>query len=321
MRRLQSVKVLACAIGLLGALPLAAPAAGSAAAAATAVTDAIPLYPGAAPGSEKAKQAESGDFILNEWKARNITRPELIPYLPEEGKANGTAVIVAPGGGFEFLSVQSEGAQVARWLAARGITAFMLKYRLNETPADLATYEAEMKRRWQAMAQGQGRRADDMAKSPGALQARADGLVAVRRVRELAARYGIAPNRIGIIGFSAGGMVALSVATQYDAASRPDFAASIYGALPGGSSVPADAPPLFLAVSADDPLLAGASQPVFEAWRAQKRPVELHVYEKGGHGYGMNRSGASSDHWIEEFYWWLEAGGFVKGDPAGLSRS
>jgi acetyl esterase/lipase len=70
---------------------------------------------------------------------------------------------------------------------------------------------------------------------------------------------------------------------------------------------------LFLAVSADDPLLADASQPVFAAWRAQKRPAELHVYEKGGHGYGLNKSGATSDHWIDAFYWWLEAGGFIKG--------
>jgi acetyl esterase/lipase len=317
---LHTMKVMVSAIGLLGAMPLTAQAASGAPAAATALTDAIALYPGAAPGSEKAQQAESGDFILNEWKARNITRPEVIPYLPEEAKANGTAVIVAPGGGFEFLSVQSEGVAVARWLAARGVTAFMLKYRLNETPADPATYEADMRKRWEAMAVNPPRGADDIAGTPGALQARADGLVAVRRVREQAARFGVAPNRIGIIGFSAGGVVALSVATQYEAASRPDFVASIYGALPSGSSVPADAPPLFLAVSADDPLLAGASQPVFEAWRAQKRPAELHVYEKGGHGYGMNRSGASSDHWIEEFYWWLEAGGFVKGNPAGISR-
>jgi acetyl esterase/lipase len=297
---------------LATAVPFVARSAG-APAPPSALNESIPLYAGVAPGSEKAQQAESGDFFLNEWKARNVTRPELIPYLPEPGKANGTAVIVAPGGGFEFLSVQSEGAAVARWLAARGITAFMLKYRLNATPADLATYEAEMQQRWQAMAHGQRRSADDLARSAGALQARADGLVAVRRVRELAGRYGVAPNRIGIIGFSAGGVVALSVATQYEAASRPDFAASIYGALPGDARVPADAPPLFLAVSADDPLLADASQPVFAAWRAQKRPAELHVYEKGGHGYGLNQSGASSDHWIDAFYWWLEAGGFIKG--------
>jgi len=299
MNRVKSAWVLLCA---LGALPVLAAETGAE----------VPLYAGAAPGSEKASQAESGDFLLNEWKARNVTRPVLIPYLPDAGQANGTAVIVAPGGGFEFLSMQSEGVQVARWLAARGITVFVLKYRLNQTPADAATYEADLKRRFTAMAAGQPPRADDLARTPGALQAMADGLAAVRRVRELAARWNVAPNRIGIIGFSAGGIVAMNAATKYDAANRPDFAGSIYGALPAGNVVPDDAPPLFLAVSADDPLLAGASQPIFEAWRAKKRAVELHVYEKGGHGYGMNRSGASSDHWIEEFYWWLEAGGLVK---------
>jgi acetyl esterase/lipase len=313
MQTFTYLKRIVCAAGFLAALAPAAQAAGGAPATAPPLNEPIALYAGVAPGSEKAQQVESGDFFLNEWKARNVTRPELIPYLPDAGKANGTAVIVAPGGGFEFLSVQSEGAAVARWLAARGITAFMLKYRLNATPADLATYESEMKQRWQTTAQGQRRSADDVARSTGALQARADGLVAVKRVRELAGRYGIAPNRIGIIGFSAGGVVALSVATQYQAASRPDFAASIYGALPGDATVPADAPPLFLAVSADDSLLADASQPVFAAWRAQKRPAELHVYEKGGHGYGLNKSGATSDHWIDAFYWWLEAGGFLEG--------
>jgi len=299
MKCVKSAWVLLCA---LGTLPLLAAEAGGA----------LPLYAGAAPGSEKASQAESGDFFLNEWRARNVTRPELVPYLPDAGEANGTAVIVAPGGGFEFLSIQREGVQVARWLAARGITAFVLKYRINPTPADLATYEAELKQRFAAMAAGQGAPAGDIATTPGGLQGVADGLAAVRRVREQAARWNVAPNRIGILGFSAGGIVAMNAATKYDTASRPDFAGSIYGALPAGNVVPDDAPPLFMAVSADDPLLGGASQPIFEAWRAKQRAVELHVYEKGGHGYGMNRSGASSDHWIEEFYWWLEAGGLVK---------
>jgi acetyl esterase/lipase len=302
MNLAKSALILLCASVVPGALLAAATESGGA----------LALYDGVAPGSEKAPQVESGDFFLNEWRARNVTRPELIAYLPDAGQANGTAVIVAPGGGFDFLSVQSEGVQVARWLAARGITAFVLKYRLNATPADLATFEAEMQKRWASMLQGPPRGTGELAKTPGAQQAMADGLVAVRRVREQAARWNIAPNRIGIIGFSAGGVVAMSVATHYDAASRPDFVASIYGELPAGSTVPADAPPLFLAVSADDPLLADASQPIFEAWRAQKRPVELHIYQKGGHGFGMNRSGASSDHWIEEFHWWLQAGGLVK---------
>ena len=126
---------------------------------------------------------------------------------------------------------------------------------------------------------------------------------ATARIRN---RGGFAPNATGTPRNSA------AAPPIHQAASRPDFAASIYGALPGDATVPADAPPLFLAVSADEPLLAGASQPVFAAWRAQKRPAELHVYEKGGHGYGLNKSGATSDHWIDAFYWWLEAGGFIK---------
>ncbi|MFO1400798.1 MAG: alpha/beta hydrolase [Steroidobacteraceae bacterium] len=270
------------------------------------------LYPGAAPGSEKAPNIESRDFMIGEWKVRNVTRPTLTPYLPDPDKANGTAVIVAPGGGFSFLSVQSEGENVARWLAARGITAFMLKYRLNTSPVDAAAYDAELKKMFASiMNRAPGTPAPDLTQTPGAQMGMADGLAAIRRLRADASRWNIAPDRIGLVGFSAGGMVATHVASAYDAASRPDFVGAIYG---GASNlkVPDDAPPLFLAVSADDPLLATASTPIFEAWRARGRPAELHIYEKGGHGFGLNKSGASSDHWIDEFYWWLEAGGFIK---------
>ena len=272
----------------------------------------FPLYPGVAPGSEKTTQVESRDFLIGEWKVRNVTRPTLTPYLPDPDQANGTAVIVAPGGGFGFLSVQSEGENVARWLAAHGIAAFVLKYRLNTTPADAAAYDAEMKKTFAAMMnRDPGTPLPDLSKTPGAQLGMADGLAAVRRVRADASRWNIAPTRIGFVGFSAGGMVAMHVASAYDAASRPDFVGAIYGG-DNDLKVPDDAPPLFLAVSADDPLLASASTPIFEAWRAKGRPAELHIFEKGGHGFGLNKSGASSDHWIDEFYWWLEAGGFVK---------
>jgi acetyl esterase/lipase len=270
------------------------------------------LYAGAAPGSEKAANLESRDFLIGEWKVRNVTRPTLTPYLPDPDKANGTAVIVAPGGGFGFLSVQSEGENVARWLTAHGITAFMLKYRLNATPIDVAAYDAQVKQSFaEWMHRPPGTPLPDLTKTQGGQLALADGLAAVRRVRAEASRWNIAPTRIGFVGFSAGAIVAMHVASAYDAASRPDFVGAIYGSAPE-LTVPDDAPPLFLAVSADDPLLANASTPIFEAWRAQGRPAELHIFEKGGHGFGLNHSGASSDHWIDEFYWWLEAGGLIK---------
>jgi len=282
------------------------------AASAGAIEREVPLYPGKAPGSENATQKESTDFALGEWKVRNVTRPVLVPVLPDPAKALGTAVIVAPGGGFEFLSIESEGFEVAHWLADHGVTAFVLKYRLNPTPADLKVWTEEMAKRWREMMNRPTGEVRDISSTTGAQQAAADGLAAVRLLREQAARWAIRPNRIGIVGFSAGGFVAMSTATGYDVASRPDFVASIYGGMPAGAGVPADAPPLFLAVAADDPLLAGASAPIFAAWRANKREAELHVFQHGGHGFGMNLGRASSDHWIDEFWWWLQAGGHVK---------
>jgi acetyl esterase/lipase len=273
----------------------------------------ISLYPGVAPGSEKSTQQEARSAMWNEARVRNVTQPTLTPYLPKPGTATGAAVIVAPGGSFQFLSIESEGEWVAHWLAEHGVVAFVLKYRLIETPADPAAFEAQMTRMFGTPATQAQR--DAINGSAGAQQGRADGIEAVRQVRAHAAAYGVAADRIGILGFSAGGMVALHAGTVYAAASRPDFVASVYGALPVGDRVPDDAPPLFLAVAADDPELAGASTPVFAAWQAKGRSSELHIYSNGGHGFGLVHRGAPSDHWIDEFFWWLESHGFLGARP------
>ena len=269
----------------------------------------MPLYAGPAPGSEGATQREVRDVLMGEPRIRNVTRPTITFYPPRSGIGTGAAVIVAPGGGFLMLSIQSEGEQVARWLAAHGITAVLLKYRLAETPADGATFQHQVDELIKSARAGVH---PDIDRSIAAQQAAADGLEAVRLVRRQASAHKIDPHRIGVLGFSAGGMVVMRVATQFDAASRPDFAGSIYGSMPEGQSIPDDAPPLFLAVAADDPLLAGASAPIFSAWRAKGLPAELHIFQKGDHGFGMNRHGNSSDHWIDEFYWWLQSQGLLK---------
>jgi acetyl esterase/lipase len=106
-------------------------------------------------------------------------------------------------------------------------------------------------------------------------------------------------------------MTTSGVATRYDAASRPAFAGIIYGALKAGAVVPADAPPAFFLVAADDPLLAGASYPAFTAWQAAKRPAELHILQQGGHGFGMKPTNVSVDHWIDSFHWWLQTNGLL----------
>jgi acetyl esterase/lipase len=137
-------------------------------------------------------------------------------------------------------------------------------------------------------------------------QITSDGCQAVRLARAHAAEWGLDPQNIGIMGFSAGGMVTLSTALHFDPSSRPDFAAPIYSAPPLEAPVPADAPPLFLLCAADDEMASAVSTRFYSAWRAAGRPVELHIYAKGGHGFGMNQQSLPSDHWIERFADWLQ---------------
>jgi acetyl esterase/lipase len=270
----------------------------------------IPLYaPGVMP---KGAVPERTEKLLGELRVRNVSQPSLTVFQPAAGNSNGAAVIVAPGGGFVMLSWESEGTRVAQRLADLGFTAFVLKYRLDPTPDDSAAFVREFTAKMQAAAknaQGGPQTLTFPAEKPAA----ADAAAAVRLVRRRAGEWGVDPTRVGFVGFSAGGMTAANVATL-DPTGRPDFVGIIYGAL--HNPVPKDAPPAFIATSADDPLLKDAAIPMFEAWRAAGRPAELHLYEKGGHGYGMNVQGLTSDHWFDEFVWWLQARGVAGAAPA-----
>jgi len=262
---------------------------------------------------------ESGEIALNGtldhagevWNqfalsrvVRNVTRPTLRPFLPKPGEGTGAAVIIAPGGGFMMLSMDSEGYDVARWLAAHGVTAFVLKYRLETTPVDADAFQKKM---FEMI----GAPRDATQTLPGEPRAVEDGLAAMRYVRSHAAQWKLDPARVGFMGFSAGGMTTSGVATRYDADARPGFVGIIYGGMKADAVVPADAPPAFIAVAADDPLLADASHPIFKAWKAAGRSAELHIYQRGGHGFGMNPTHGSADHWIDEFYWWLQSTGVL----------
>lgn len=234
----------------------------------------------------------------------NVTKPSLTEYKPAAGTSNGTAVIVCPGGGFMALSINSEGIDVAKWLAAQGVTAFVLKYRLAHTGED-ATEEFKTFR-------ADRQKFGQMIGSVIPLSI-ADGLAAVTYVRKHAADFGVSPDRVGIIGFSAGGTVTAGAAFQYAPEGRPAFVAPIYPAASGfkGKAVPADAPPMFIAAATDDQLgLAPDSIALYNQWTAAKKPVELHMYAKGGHGFGMRKQGSPSDHWIDRFGEWLNSQGF-----------
>jgi acetyl esterase/lipase len=240
----------------------------------------IPLYPSAAPGSEKWDWSErSVTDARGRTVVTDVVRPVLLYYPAEKGKAVGTAMIVAPGGGFRALMMSYEGVDIARRLNAMGIDAFVLKYRLiHNGPGAPARQEAiEL--------------------------AGEDGRQAVKLVRERAGALGYRPDRVGTIGFSAGGMVT-SAALFGPAATRPDFAALIYGV--GAVKEPPDpAPPLFLAVAADDAGQAARTVEQFTAYRKGKGPAELHVFQVGGHGFP--KKGGGADHFMDRLEEWLRA--------------
>jgi acetyl esterase/lipase len=212
---------------------------------------------------------------------RNVKRPVLEVYPAP--KPNGTAVVVAPGGGFNILAIEHEGRDVARWLNQRGVSAFVLRYRV-----------------------GLGER--DVRYKQGV----EDGLLAVKTVRERASEWKIDPKRIGILGFSAGGFVTIGTATMYDAASRPDFAVPVYGVAPPEYTVPADAPPLFIAVAFDDrDRMTSTATGLADNWKKANRPAELHVFSDGGHGFGMNKKGKSCDAWTGLLEKWMARMGLL----------
>ncbi|CAN5736848.1 alpha/beta hydrolase [soil metagenome] len=262
----------------------------------------IPLWPNGAPGSEDWTQVEQeikhpADTIQI---VVNVTQPTLTAYFPDPALANGTAVIICPGGAYHLLAIDHEGRDVAAWLTARGFAAFVLKYRLMRTGDNLMTEIGENLR-------DPAKRAAFMQKLRPLMLA--DAQQSIRHVREHAAQWGIAPDRIGIMGFSAGGMVTSSVALQHDADSCPNFAGVIYGAPGEEVAVPVDAPPLFLLCADDDLMASTCSLQLYSTWKAAGRPVELHIYAKGGHGFGMHTQNLPSDRWVERFGDWLQAQG------------
>ena len=266
----------------------------------------IRLYDGPAPGSEDWKQTEQ-ENRTNLWQTRvvfNVVNPTLTVFPPATGNANGTAVVICPGGAFFALSIDSEGFEVARWLAAKGVTCFVLKYRLVECKTADPTTEV--------MTRGPL----DAVVAPVVKLALADGNAAIGYVRQHAAEFGVNPERIGIIGFSAGGTVAVSVGLNYTAATRPNFVAPIYAAYSWAikrNGVPADAPPAFVLAASDDPLgLAPQSVAIYQDWIAAGKSAELHLYSKGGHGFGMKQQHQPSDQWIERFADWLEVQGWLQ---------
>lgn len=277
-----------------------------AAAAAAAAQQVIPL-----PLNSAERPADSypeQQYFSKAWNTQvvtNVTKPSLTLYRPLPWMANGAAVVICPGGGFMALSIDSEGIDVAKWLAEKGFTAFVLKYRLAHTGQDATE---EFRAMWQDKPKFLRMLADVVPRST------ADGLEALSYVRSHASEWNVSPDKVGVVGFSAGGTVAAAVALRYSPDSRPAFAAPIYaGAMMfSNTAVPDDAPPLFVAAATDDTLgLAGDSVALYEKWTVAKKSAELHMFAKGGHGFGMRKQGLPSDEWIERFWDWLKMQGIA----------
>ena len=254
----------------------------------------VNIWPGVAPGSERWTQKERvientpvGTVIFN------VVTPTLTAYLPERTKATGTGVIIAPGGAFVALAISLESYDVARWLQERGIAAFVLKYRIVEKRGEGIPANMDM----------------DEAGKYGI----ADGIQSLKVVKQHAAEWGVSPDRVGFLGFSAGAMVASRTLLQKDAAARPSFAAMIYGGPFGIMPViPPKLPPIFMAWAQDDDVALVPVVKFYEALRSAGHKPEAHIFSAGGHGFGMRKQGTSSDRWIDAFYYWLEALGFTR---------
>ncbi len=257
----------------------------------------IALYPGAAPGSEEWNWTETQTATASGVPmVQNVVHPVLQYYPAAKNLAVGTAMIVAPGGGFRNLMMSYEGVDIAHRLNSVGIDAFVLKYRLTYTGPKVTSG---------------GTTPTDPQRGQNVRElAGADGQQAVRLVRQHAAEYGVRPDRIGMIGYSAGGAVLLSAVTG-PPESRPNFAAPIYAAGADAAKPPSDgAPPLFIAVASDDQAVGWqGSVDLYTAWRKANIPVELHVFQMGQHGFG--KKGGGADHYLDRLEEWLRVNGWL----------
>jgi acetyl esterase/lipase len=242
-----------------------------------------------------APDTEQWERYFGQTMVRNVTRPALYPMLPKAGTSNGKAVIVVPGGGYQFVSMDSEGFRVGERLAAAGYTAFILKYRPMPTTRDPAAYMAALAAQFGNLGNG------DLADYPPAVD---DLAAAIRLVSTSGAKWKIDPAQIGVIGFSAGSRTAIRVIEQRPEAKLLRHNALIYppmvNPVTGGPR-----PPLFLAIAVDDPLFRQGGLALVEAWLKESAKTEFHLYSGGSHGFGMRRIGTTSDHWIDQYLAWL----------------
>ncbi len=275
--------------------------------------DAIPLNTG---GVDNQPATETWFRQWGDPMARNITKATLTPFLPEPGKANGAAVIVAPGGGFRWLSMGNEGWEVAEALAKQGIAAFVLKYRLHPTAESLDDFTAWMNRPRPAPATTSSEEKDEAPAPPRQMDLSdqlEDAEAAYAMIVKRAEEWGVDKSRIGMIGFSAGAGLTMH-ATLHSKTMKLAFIGPIYGGM-GPVEVPENAPPMFNAIASDDFLFRGQFG-VIESWYKAGIPVEFHLYQNGGHGFGLGNPDRTSNRWFDAFTHWLTVNSFLSGKEA-----
>ena len=283
------------------------------------------IYPLNAPAEPNAIPLNTGgvdnqpapETWFRQWgdpMARNISAATLTPFLPEAGKANGAAVIVAPGGGFRWLSMGNEGWEVAQALSGRGIAAFVLKYRLQPTPESLDAFKESMNRTFAAATPPSGTPNAAPASRPrmDLSNQLEDAEAAYAMIVKRATEWGVDTTRLGMIGFSAGAGLTMHC-TLNSKSMELDFIGPVYGGM-GPVEVPKNAPPMFNVIASDDFLFRGQFG-VIESWFKAGRPVEFHLYQNGGHGFGLGNPDRTSNRWFDAFMHWLKVNDFLAAKP------
>lgn len=321
MNRISALK-----LAFAAAFALASPA---------AAQEEIRLWPGKAPGTEDWKLPEVVRETPRGRQVTNVVDPTLTVYLPPRDKANGTAIIVAPGGGLRALSIDGGGTHVAKWLNARGFAAFVLKYRVRQQAAGPRPAGAmppppprpggaggeeggppmlgSMAARPELVIRnGNANPVPDDAEMTRVLHAAvADGQQSLRLVRKNAAKWGVDPKKVGMMGFSAGGGVAVGTALAPAGDAYPDFVVTLFGPSLQDVDVPAHAAPLFMAVKQDHYNVTPGLLALFTKWREARKPAELHVYDMINGNIGMVKNGTPSDTWLDRVIDWLAVRGFA----------
>jgi acetyl esterase/lipase len=275
--------------------------------------DPIKLWPGKAPGEtkdigpEKLTEPKKGQADVK--RLGNVSEPTVTIYSPPKDKANGTAVVVAPGGGYSILAIEHEGSDVCEWLNKLGVTAVLLKYRVPKREAQTPDNRAMVQ----------------------------DAQRAITLVRSMQTELGIDPTRVGMLGFSAGGHLtactALAKKRMYEKVDKadevfshePNFAILVYpayltdkeGKLKPEFEVKIDSPPMFFAHSSDDPVTSEGSVALYMALTKNKVPAELHLYATGGHGYGMRKIPHPAASWPDRAADWMKARGLLEKGKVG----